>query len=135
VEERSLDLPLLKVREVKLKKRVGKKNVNGKEYRYEYYTLPLLLYIPKQIAERIKDYIREKMKTHIYEVDVSKLRDEQLKSKAVEAGVNDYSIRLWRDLNNIAGVDISLDKVKAVLLFHHIYLPLPWIPIRQYIKH
>ena len=59
MEERSLDLPLLKVREVKLKKRVGKKNVNGKEYRYEYYTLPLLLYIPKQIAERSDGFVLE----------------------------------------------------------------------------
>ncbi len=34
------------------KKIIGKKTVNGKTYTYEYFTLPLNLYLPKAMIER-----------------------------------------------------------------------------------
>jgi hypothetical protein len=34
------------------KKIIGKKVVNGKTYTYEYFTLPLNLYLPKAMIER-----------------------------------------------------------------------------------
>ncbi|MEM0065375.1 MAG: hypothetical protein QXT76_05110 [Sulfolobales archaeon] len=48
-------------REAKVKKISGKKNVRGKTYTYEYYTLPLNLYIPKSMVEKWgEDYIIER---------------------------------------------------------------------------
>ncbi len=47
-------------RTVRVKKMVGRKVVHGKEYRYEYYTLPLLLYVPKSIAEKHKEFVVER---------------------------------------------------------------------------
>ncbi len=43
---------LMKEREVEAKRLVGKKNVRGKVYEYEYYTLPLNLYLPKSMVEK-----------------------------------------------------------------------------------
>ncbi|BCS94070.1 MAG: hypothetical protein MjAS7_2678 [Metallosphaera javensis (ex Sakai et al. 2022)] len=43
---------LMKEREVEAKRLVGKKQVRGKVYEYEYYTLPLNLYIPKSMVEK-----------------------------------------------------------------------------------
>lgn len=43
---------LMKEREVEAKRLVGKKLVRGKVYEYEYYTLPLNLYIPKSMVEK-----------------------------------------------------------------------------------
>lgn len=43
---------LMKEREVEAKRLVGKKLVRGKVYEYEYYTLPLNLYIPKSMIEK-----------------------------------------------------------------------------------
>ena len=37
---------------VEVKKMVGRKIVKGKLYEYEFYTLPLNLYIPKHIVEK-----------------------------------------------------------------------------------
>jgi len=37
---------------VEVKRLVGKKTVRGKTYEYEYYTLPLNLYIPKHMVEK-----------------------------------------------------------------------------------
>ena len=34
------------------RKAVGKKKVNGKTYTYEYYTLPLNMYLPKRMVEK-----------------------------------------------------------------------------------
>jgi hypothetical protein len=42
----------MKEREVEAKRLVGKKSVRGKVYEYEYYTLPLNLYIPKSMVEK-----------------------------------------------------------------------------------
>ncbi|EZQ01802.1 MULTISPECIES: hypothetical protein [Acidianus] len=42
----------MKEREVMAKRLVGKKFVRGKVYEYEYYTLPLNLYIPKSMIEK-----------------------------------------------------------------------------------
>ncbi|MDT7901706.1 MULTISPECIES: hypothetical protein [Acidianus] len=42
----------MKEREVEAKRLVGKKLVRGKVYEYEYYTLPLNLYIPKSMVEK-----------------------------------------------------------------------------------
>ncbi|MCG3108078.1 hypothetical protein L3N51_00359 [Metallosphaera sp. J1] len=42
----------MKEREVEAKRLVGKKQVRGKVYEYEYYTLPLNLYIPKSMVEK-----------------------------------------------------------------------------------
>ncbi len=39
-----------RVREVSLKERIGSKEVKGKVYKYTYYTLPLNLYIPKEMV-------------------------------------------------------------------------------------
>lgn len=48
-------------REAKVKKISGKKNVRGKIYTYEYYTLPLNLYIPKSMVEKWgEEYIIER---------------------------------------------------------------------------
>jgi len=43
---------LMKERVVEVKRLVGKKTVRGKTYEYEYYTLPLNLYIPKSMVEK-----------------------------------------------------------------------------------
>ncbi|EHP68268.1 hypothetical protein MetMK1DRAFT_00026910 [Metallosphaera yellowstonensis MK1] len=43
---------LMKEREVEAKRLIGKKQVRGKIYEYEYYTLPLNLYIPKSMVEK-----------------------------------------------------------------------------------
>lgn len=43
---------LMKEREVEAKKLIGKKVVRGKVYEYEYYTLPLNLYLPKSLVEK-----------------------------------------------------------------------------------
>ena len=51
---------LVGTRVVRVKKMVGRKVVHGKEYRYEYYTLPLLLYVPKSIAEKYKEFVVER---------------------------------------------------------------------------
>ena len=51
---------LVNARVVKVKRMVGKKVVHGKEYKYEYYTLPLLLYVPKHVAEKTKEFIVER---------------------------------------------------------------------------
>ena len=40
------------VRKVVARKIVGKKNVKDKTYQYEYYTLPLNIYVPRNIIER-----------------------------------------------------------------------------------
>ncbi|MGC9105852.1 MAG: hypothetical protein ACP5HQ_05465 [Thermoprotei archaeon] len=42
----------MKERIVEARRIVGKKTVNGKVYEYDYYTLPLNLYIPKSVIER-----------------------------------------------------------------------------------
>ncbi|MEJ2771956.1 MULTISPECIES: hypothetical protein [Stygiolobus] len=42
----------MKERVVEAKRLVGKKTVRGKTYEYEYYTLPLNLYIPKSMVEK-----------------------------------------------------------------------------------
>ncbi|WP_369609655.1 hypothetical protein [Sulfurisphaera javensis] len=42
----------MKERVVEAKRLVGKKTVRGKTYEYEYYTLPLNLYIPKSMIEK-----------------------------------------------------------------------------------
>ncbi|MEW9491410.1 MAG: hypothetical protein TQ35_0004315 [Candidatus Aramenus sulfurataquae] len=42
----------MKEREVEAKRLIGKKSVRGKIYEYEYYTLPLNLYIPKSMVEK-----------------------------------------------------------------------------------
>ncbi len=42
----------MKEREVEAKRLIGKKLVRGKVYEYEYYTLPLNLYIPKSMVEK-----------------------------------------------------------------------------------
>jgi hypothetical protein len=48
-------------REVKVRKISGRKSVRGKTYTYEYYTLPLNLYIPKSMVERWgEEYIIER---------------------------------------------------------------------------
>jgi hypothetical protein len=39
-------------RDVEAKRLVGKKTVKGKVYEYEYYTLPLNLYLPKSVIEK-----------------------------------------------------------------------------------
>jgi len=39
-------------RVVEVKKLVGKKTVKGKTYEYEYYNLPLNLYIPKRMVQK-----------------------------------------------------------------------------------
>ncbi len=47
-------------REVKVREVLGRKIVNNKEYKYTYYTLPLNIYIPKHIVEKMgRDYILE----------------------------------------------------------------------------
>jgi len=43
---------LMKERVVEAKRLVGKKTVRGKTYEYEYFTLPLNLYIPKSMVEK-----------------------------------------------------------------------------------
>ena len=42
----------MRERVVEAKKLIGRKTVNGKVYEYEYYTLPLNLYIPKTVIEK-----------------------------------------------------------------------------------
>lgn len=41
-----------KIRVVTVRKITGKKNIKSKLYTYEYYTLSLNLYIPKDVVER-----------------------------------------------------------------------------------
>lgn len=43
---------MIKERIVEARKMIGKKIVKDKEYSYEYYILPLELYIPKEIIQR-----------------------------------------------------------------------------------
>ncbi|MCX8184989.1 MAG: hypothetical protein RMI56_02175 [Sulfolobales archaeon] len=51
----------MKRREARVKKISGKKNVRGRTYTYEYYTLPLNLYIPKSMVEKWgEEYIIER---------------------------------------------------------------------------
>ncbi len=45
-------ISIMKERIVEARRIVGKKTVNGKVYEYDYYTLPLNLYIPKSVIER-----------------------------------------------------------------------------------
>ncbi len=48
-------------REVRVKKISGRKIIRGKVYSYEYYTLPLNLYIPKSMVERWgEEYVVER---------------------------------------------------------------------------
>lgn len=48
-------------REVRVKKISGRKVIRGKVYSYEYYTLPLNLYIPKSMVEKWgEEYILER---------------------------------------------------------------------------
>ena len=48
-------------RSVSARKVMGRKVVNGKTYTYEYYTLPLNLYLPKGMIEKWGiDYIVER---------------------------------------------------------------------------
>lgn len=50
----------MKVRAVEARRMKGKKEVDGKVYEYEYYTLPLNLYIKKYVIERWgKDFVVE----------------------------------------------------------------------------
>jgi hypothetical protein len=42
----------MREREVEAKKLTGKKSVKGKQYEYQYYTLPLNLYLPKSVVEK-----------------------------------------------------------------------------------
>ncbi len=42
----------LKIRRVEVRKIIGHKNVKNKVYNYEYFTLSLNLYIPRNIVER-----------------------------------------------------------------------------------
>lgn len=42
----------IKTRIVNVRKIIGRKNIKNKLYTYEYYTLSLNLYIPKNIIER-----------------------------------------------------------------------------------
>ena len=41
-----------RVRKVEARKILGRKSIKDKVYRYEYYTLPLNLYIPRNIIEK-----------------------------------------------------------------------------------
>ena len=51
---------ITRVREAKAKKTIGSKVVGGKKYTYEYFTLPLNLYIKKHIVEKYgTDFIVE----------------------------------------------------------------------------
>ncbi len=43
---------MVRVREVHAKKIIGRKVVKDKEYKYEYYALPLNLYLPKSMVEK-----------------------------------------------------------------------------------
>jgi len=42
----------IRVREVEVRRIIGKKNVKNKTYSYEYYTLSLNLYVPRNIVEK-----------------------------------------------------------------------------------
>lgn len=42
----------MKQRAVELRRLIGVKKVKEKTYEYEYYTLPLLLYIPKSMVKK-----------------------------------------------------------------------------------
>jgi len=47
-----------RVRNARLREVIGKKIVNGRLYEYTYYTLPLYIYIPKNIVHRYgKEYV------------------------------------------------------------------------------
>lgn len=41
-----------RVRVAVARKIIGRKIVKGKEYKYEYYTLPLNLYLPRSVVEK-----------------------------------------------------------------------------------
>ncbi len=41
-----------KIRKVTARRIVGKKSVKEKVYEYEYYTLPLNIYIPRSVIEK-----------------------------------------------------------------------------------
>ena len=43
---------LRKIKEVKARKNIGRKTIRGKQYTYEYYTLPVNLYLPKKYVEK-----------------------------------------------------------------------------------
>ncbi len=57
-----MERQMKKIREVRLKKIVGKKSIKNKTYTYTYFTLPLNLYIQKHIVEKFGD-------TYMVEVD------------------------------------------------------------------
>ncbi len=42
----------IRVRETEVRRIIGKKNVKNKTYNYEYYTLSLNLYVPRNIVEK-----------------------------------------------------------------------------------
>jgi hypothetical protein len=42
----------MKEREVEARRLTGRKVVKGRTYQYEYYTLPLNLYVPKSMVEK-----------------------------------------------------------------------------------
>ncbi|MDP8003315.1 MAG: hypothetical protein ACP5I6_03350 [Caldisphaera sp.] len=51
---------MVRDRKVRAKELKGRKDINGKSYEYEYYTLPLNLYVKKHIIEKFgKDFIVE----------------------------------------------------------------------------
>jgi len=41
-----------RIRTVEVRKIIGKKNVKDRTYHYEYYTLPLNIYVPRNVVER-----------------------------------------------------------------------------------
>jgi len=43
---------MLKPRTVEARRIMGKKVVKGKVYHYEYYTLPMNIYVPKSMIEK-----------------------------------------------------------------------------------
>jgi len=45
-------LVTVRVRTAVARKIIGRKVVRGKEYTYEYYTLPLNLYLPRSVVEK-----------------------------------------------------------------------------------
>ncbi|WP_048816677.1 hypothetical protein [Caldisphaera lagunensis] len=51
---------MVRDRVVMAKELKGKKDVNGKSYEYEYYTLPLNIYVKKHIIEKFgKNFVVE----------------------------------------------------------------------------
>ncbi|MCE4617616.1 MAG: hypothetical protein F7C32_03425 [Desulfurococcales archaeon] len=43
---------MVRVREAHARMIVGRKSIKGKQYEYRYYTLPLNIYLPKQMVEK-----------------------------------------------------------------------------------